>query len=722
MPSQKLAELYPDVIEVRSTENPLGIDIKAQTETINEELLNWADIIWTNNIPNFGINYLARVLGLTKERKKLFWFDTDDLLTELYEGHRLESVYKDQGLSEATKWVYNNSDLVTVTQNKFAQRIRPFLGEKTLLAVIKNAIDYKLPCWNAAKIEVPKNRFTRIGWAGGIHHEEDVKEFAGIPWLVNQKVGKEKVRWDFYGKPPLDPKNPEKWQHDVWANYEKIICRGFKTYKNYTINAAMNADQYGYMFSNMDVGIAPLQMNSFNDCYAKGQQVIMFDGTFKKVEDLRVDDLLMGPDSTPRKVLRLSNGINDMYEIVPNRGEPFKVTKNHILCLKTNDKNTIKWKNSKHKQYLNITVEDYLKLPKSVQYNYRLYKCPNITFENTSELPLDPYFVGIMLGDGTMKGTPAITTADTEIKEYFESYCTTKYPELKIQVDQKSGNKASTYHATKIKWDCHIHNPIMQDLDKIGLKNVVCGDKFIPHIYKTGLWDARARLLAGLIDAGGTLQKCKTVFSFSNKSKQLVEDTAYVARSLGLYASPIVAFTVPTICDTTYYRTHIAGDLTIIPCKLERKKGQTRKVNRNHLTSGFKVNYVGKEEFFGFELNLDHMHLLDDFTVAHNSKSDIKVAELGRYKVPLICSNVGCYNETIIDGKTGFLVEPGPNQAKRWSECLTKLIKNKDLREEMGNNLHQVTEEYYDINKVVHYRLDFLKYYYDHILLPQSNT
>jgi glycosyltransferase involved in cell wall biosynthesis len=263
-PAKKLQEHFSNVVEFYPSENPLGFDPKTNKETIDDKFFE-SDIIWTNNIPNFGINYLVRVCGIAQERGKLFWFDTDDLLTELYQGHRLEKVYKEQGLSDATKFVYFHSNLVSVTQIKFAERIKEFCGPRTALAVVKNAIDYTLPCWSAEKVKVPKDRFVRVGWAGGIHHEEDVKEFAGVPWLVNSKVGKENVRWDFYGKPPIDPNSNEKWQHDVWRNYENILARGFKAYKNYTINGAMNADQYGFMFSNMDVAIAPLQMNPFND-------------------------------------------------------------------------------------------------------------------------------------------------------------------------------------------------------------------------------------------------------------------------------------------------------------------------------------------------------------------------------------------------------------------------------------------------------------------------
>jgi len=119
---------------------------------------------------------------------------------------------------------------------------------------------------------VYKNKFTKIGWAERIHHEEDVKEFAGIPTLVNQKVGRENIHWGFYGKPPPE-KNPDgtnkaikdDWQQDVWLNYERILLKGFNGAKNWDIYPAYPTDKYGAFYSNMDIAIAPLQMNPFND-------------------------------------------------------------------------------------------------------------------------------------------------------------------------------------------------------------------------------------------------------------------------------------------------------------------------------------------------------------------------------------------------------------------------------------------------------------------------
>lgn len=269
LPARKLQELFPDQVEVRTNYNPLGIFEEGEKRGTFDpdykyEDLKWADIVWTNNLSNWGGPYTARLVGKAKEFGKFVHYDTDDLLTDLYEDHRLHKTYTDQNLGEITKFIYNHADLTTVTQKKFAARVKPFCGG--VLAVVKNSIDYNLPCWNQPKI-IPRNKnLMRIGWAGGIHHEADIKEFVGIPNLVNQKAGRENVYWGFYGCPsPPKPGEPEDWQHEVWRNYKKIILAGFKGKPNWQIYNAIHPDHYGGIYSNMDIAIAPLQMNNFND-------------------------------------------------------------------------------------------------------------------------------------------------------------------------------------------------------------------------------------------------------------------------------------------------------------------------------------------------------------------------------------------------------------------------------------------------------------------------
>jgi glycosyltransferase involved in cell wall biosynthesis len=258
----KLQECYPDDVEVIFDKNPLGVDLSGGQYIPNWEFENmhWADVVMVNNISNFGGPYTARVVGKAKEFGKFVHFDTDDLLTDLYDEHRLYSVYKDKGLSDITKFIYSHSHMVTVTQNKFAQRILPFCSG--VLAVIKNSIDYNLPCWN-----VPHNKTKRvkIGWAGGIHHDPDVKIFSSVPHLVNQKVGRENIQWDFYGHPPPKESGERDWQWDVWEGYRKQLLQGFKGAANWNVHVAMPPDKYGIMYANMDIAVAPLAMNEFND-------------------------------------------------------------------------------------------------------------------------------------------------------------------------------------------------------------------------------------------------------------------------------------------------------------------------------------------------------------------------------------------------------------------------------------------------------------------------
>tara|TARA_R110002020_G_scaffold379488_2_gene590715 strand:- start:1208 stop:2377 length:1170 start_codon:yes stop_codon:yes gene_type:complete len=265
-PYKKLEELYPDRVELRWNKNPLGMD-DATGQWIPDwdmEDLKWCDIVMINNISNYGGPYTARIVGKAKEYGKIVHFDTDDLLTNLYEGHRLEKVYEDNDLYNICKFIYSNSDIVSVTQRKFAERIAEFVNGQ--LCVIKNAIDYNLPCWNQPKIPAERKKLCRFGWAGGIHHEEDVKEFAGVPNFVNRRVGIPHVSWELIGHPPpVEPGKEKDWQYEVWENYQKIILRGCRGQRNWGIHYALPPDQYGIFFSRLDACIAPLQMNEFND-------------------------------------------------------------------------------------------------------------------------------------------------------------------------------------------------------------------------------------------------------------------------------------------------------------------------------------------------------------------------------------------------------------------------------------------------------------------------
>ena len=68
-------------------------------------------------------------------------------------------------------------------------------------------------------------------------------------------------------------------------------------------------------------------------CHALGEEILMADNSIKKVEDIRVGDLIMGPDRAPREVLELHRGQDEMYEIETEDGDKHIVNGGHILPL-----------------------------------------------------------------------------------------------------------------------------------------------------------------------------------------------------------------------------------------------------------------------------------------------------------------------------------------------------------------------------------------------------
>mgnify|MGYP000944828951 FL=1 len=76
-------------------------------------------------------------------------------------------------------------------------------------------------------------------------------------------------------------------------------------------------------------------------CLKFDTPIIMFDGTIKKVQDIQEGELLMGDDSTPRKVLKTTSGRDIMYEVKNVKGESYVVNSHHILSLKYSNKKSI---------------------------------------------------------------------------------------------------------------------------------------------------------------------------------------------------------------------------------------------------------------------------------------------------------------------------------------------------------------------------------------------
>jgi superfamily II DNA or RNA helicase len=394
-------------------------------------------------------------------------------------------------------------------------------------------------------------------------------------------------------------------------------------------------------------------------CHSKDTPILMFDGTVKKVQDIQEGDLLMGDNSTPRKVLSLARGTDNMYDIIPVKGDKYTVNEEHILCLKASgfprfqdckhnkissfniqwvDKNNFQsktfrynqnnkkekhdeainfFKNITNQQIIEISVKDYLALSKNKKNILKGYRT-GVDFEE-KDLTIDPYMIGYWLGDGTSRDS-VITTQDSTVIHYFMK---------NLQKYDLYLSKRSSDYMYGITGSGSIGgNKFLTTLKENNLLN----NKHIPYIYKCNSRENRLKLLAGILDADGSYYDGRFELTQSLEHEELMDDVIYLARSLGFACyknKKRTSCTYKGVKKQGYaLRINISGEgIENIPTLIPRKKANPRRQIKNVLVTGIKVKFVKRDEYYGFTLNDNCRYVMGDFTVTHNTCTSISIAE-----------------------------------------------------------------------------------------------
>ena len=393
-------------------------------------------------------------------------------------------------------------------------------------------------------------------------------------------------------------------------------------------------------------------------CHGKDTPILMYDGSIKMVQNIKKGELLMGDDSTPRKVLSLARGTDKMYDIIPVKGDKYTVNQAHILCLKAygyptfnhaNNKNNtcfsiqyiknntfnsktfaytdkksklIQEKNAKkfHKlikneQIIEISVVDYLKLPKTKKALLKGYRVP-IKFQE-KELPFNPYIIGYWIGDGSSYHS-RISCQDSTVLHYLKNTLG-KY-DLNLNHISNYDYGISGYSG---KTGSNKFLNILKDQQLIQ-------NKHIPTIYLYNSRRNRLRLLAGLLDSDGSYDKGMFEFSQSLDHEQIIDDVIYLCRSLGFACYKVKKKTSWTYLGVKKYgwgwRIDISGEgIEKIPTKIKRKQANPIKQKKDVLVTGITVKAKPKDKYYGFTLNGNSRYVLGDFTVTHNTISAITI-------------------------------------------------------------------------------------------------
>jgi len=347
-------------------------------------------------------------------------------------------------------------------------------------------------------------------------------------------------------------------------------------------------------------------------CLAAGTKVVMYDGSLKKVEDVRVGDQLMGDDSTPRRVLALARGRENMYWVRQNKGMDYRVNESHILSLKRSRTEGC----HKNGDVLNISVREYLRQTGKFKSNYKGYKV-EVAFDE-KPLPVDPYFLGLWLGNGG-SGNCRITTKEDERVDYLLQYA----GQLELQLaEEVYENRCHTYGITRGRGEkVSSSKPrtfsLQNELQEINLLN----NKYIPQNYLINSTENRLNLLAGLIDSDGHYNVQSNGYEITQKNEQLARQIKLLGDSLGFRTSlKRKRASISSMgFESEVFRVRLYGDVNRVPVRLAYKKALPWKSSVNWRMTGIQVEFDKEDDYYGFEIDGNRLFLLEDMTVTHNT-------------------------------------------------------------------------------------------------------
>lgn len=343
-------------------------------------------------------------------------------------------------------------------------------------------------------------------------------------------------------------------------------------------------------------------------CFAPNTPILCWDGTIKMSQEICEGDELVGDDGNKRTVVATVSGEDTMYEVKQNNGMSYTVNSKHTLVLKYSGEKNIYW-NSKESSWIihwfdrdllcgktkkvfemenktkeaallemeefkqtltfpeeiHITVEKYMSLCSSNKKSLVGFKSSGICWEK-KEVLLDPYLMGVYLGDG-------INAQDDPLCE-------------------------------------------------------ILGKKKIPTEYIVNDRETRLQLLAGIIDTDGHLNKMNEGkrIQIISSNKDLADQIVFLSQSLG-FVTTIRSVSKKDVCFKKggvkkdyhdHYTINISGKISEIPTRIERKKCVNSTPNKDMLRTSIHVQEVGKGSYFGWSIDGNRRFLLKDTTCVKN--------------------------------------------------------------------------------------------------------
>jgi phosphate starvation-inducible PhoH-like protein len=350
---------------------------------------------------------------------------------------------------------------------------------------------------------------------------------------------------------------------------------------------------------------------------------------FRPIGGLRVGDLITGSDGQPTPVIGVyPQGRKRVFRLRTQDGASTLCCEEHLWEVKTPDDR----RRGKPGRVLE-TREMVGRLRSAHQHRFELPLLTAPAEFEPSDVPMDPYALGLLLGDGclTTTTTPSFSTSDPELAAALEDSLEG------IELFRKSEVDFVLRHIDGHRGGVIVANPVTATLRELGLAGTRSTTKFVPEQYLYNRSEVRIALLQGLFDSDGgpVTQRGRTCrIQYTTCSERLRDDVAFLVRSLGGVAYSRTRLAAGRAPGRARGRlVHHRSDAFVMdirlpsgiePFRLGRKRAlfQASGGGRpmRHIDA---IEPAGEAETVCIQIAAaDSLYVTDDFLVTHNTLND----------------------------------------------------------------------------------------------------
>ncbi|WP_424051998.1 PhoH family protein [Mycobacterium sp.] len=350
---------------------------------------------------------------------------------------------------------------------------------------------------------------------------------------------------------------------------------------------------------------------------------------FRPIGELRVGDEVIGSDGQPTEVLGVyPQGFKEIYRVHTQDGSSTLASGDHLWSVYT------RADRRRAKPARVLQTKEMIGNLRAA--HYHRYELPLLTAPVSLQarpIAMDPYALGLLLGDGclTCSTTPSFATTDPELAESLGRLIPG------IQVRRKSAVDYVLNRITRPGEVITIENPVTGALRRLGLAGVRSGTKFIPDHYLFNSSDVRLAVLQGLLDSDGgpVTQSGRTCrIQFTTVSDRLRDHTVFLVQSLGgivYQRTRPAAGRKPGLARgrKVHHRANahileIRLPAGLVPFRLVRKAALYDAIGGGHPMRFIeRIEPAGTEEAVCIRVAAaDSLYVTEDFLLTHNTLND----------------------------------------------------------------------------------------------------